>query len=177
MKKVALALALLLLGGCGNQTSALPGNGVVDDCSSIQTVATTNKSALVSCLDGNSTFDLGQIKGPALVNVWGSWCWPCQQEMPLFVEFYGKYKEKVGLIGVNVEEADIEDARTFVKSYGMTWPNLHDSDGATRQYLGMGVPITLFVNDQGAITYRKIGVVTSINELERLTQKYLGVKL
>ena len=122
MKKVALALALLLLAGWGNQTSALPGDGVVDDCSSIQSVKTENKSAMVSCLDGNSTFDLGQIKGPALINVWGSWCWPCQQEMPLFVEFYGKYKEKVGLIGVNVEEADIEDARKFVKSYGMTWP-------------------------------------------------------
>jgi len=114
MKKVALALALLLLAGCGNQTSALPGDGVVDDCSSIQSVKTENKSAMVSCLDGNSTFDLGQIKGPALINVWGSWCWPCQQEMPLFVEFYGKYKEKVGLFGEKFKGVEFEVSRNVV---------------------------------------------------------------
>lgn len=177
MKKIVLVVLLLLVVGCGKDTSALPGNGVVTDCSSIQSVETNNKSSEVSCLDGNSTFDLSKIKGPVLVNVWGSWCWPCQQEMPLFVEFYKKYSEKVDLVGVDVEEADIEDGRNFVKLYGITWPNLYDADGVTREYLGMGVPITLFIDSQGTIVYRKIGVVTSINELEQLTQKYLGVKL
>ena len=177
MKKIALAVVLLLLAGCGQETSALPGDGVIVDCTTIQSIKTGKMSAVVGCLDGNSTFDLAEIKGPVLVNVWGSWCWPCQQEMPLFVEFYNKYKEKIALVGVNVEEADIEDARDFVKLYGITWPNLHDADGSTRGYLGMGVPITLFIDAQGTITYRKIGVVTSINELERLTSKYLGMEL
>jgi thiol-disulfide isomerase/thioredoxin len=177
MKKIALVACLLLLAGCGQVTSALPGNGEVIDCSSIESIDTGNKSSVVSCLDGNSTFDLAEIKGPVLVNVWGSWCWPCQQEMPLFVDFYSKYKEKVALVGVSVEEADIEDARDFVKQYGITWPNLYDEDDSTRGYLGMGVPITLFIDAQGQIVHRKIGVVTSINELERLTNKYLGVEL
>ena len=176
MKRLSLVvICALLLSGCTTTPSAIS-KGELVDCSSL-VVDPTVKGTELECLDGSAGITLEALRGPAIVNVWGSWCWPCQQEMPLFVEFYGKYKEKVGLIGVNVEEADIEDARNFVKSYGMTWPNLHDADGSTRQYLGMGVPITLFVNDHGAITYRKIGVVTSINELERLTQKYLGVKL
>jgi hypothetical protein len=41
----------------------------------------------------------------------------------------------------------------------------------------MGVPITLFIDAQGKVAYRKIGVVTSIEELESDTQKYLGVQL
>jgi len=177
MKRAALAAALLLLTGCGTDTSALPGDGVVVDCSTIETVATSNESIDLDCLDGKSTIDLGQIKGPALVNVWGSWCGPCKDEMPLFVDFYEKYKEKVALIGLNVEESDIEDAREFVRQYGMTWPNLHDAEGSTRAPLGMGVPITLFIDPQGEIAYRKIGVVTTIEELERDTEKYLGVEL
>jgi thiol-disulfide isomerase/thioredoxin len=177
MKKFATVLALLLLAGCARDTSALPGNGVVVDCSTIDTVKTSNDVAVLTCLDGKSTVDVGQIKGPALVNVWGSWCGPCKDEMPIFVDFYGKYKEKVSLIGISVEESDPANARDFVKLYGMSWPNLNDADGTTRASLGMGVPITLFIDAQGKVAYRKIGVVTTIEELERDTQKYLGVAL
>ena len=177
MRKLALVAALFLLAGCGQETSALPGNGVVVDCSSIATIKTDNEAALLKCLDGKSTINIGDIKGPALVNVWGSWCGPCKEEMPIFVDFYSKYKEKVSLIGISVEEADAQNARDFIKLYGMSWPNLNDPDGSTRATLGMGVPITLFIDDQGKVTYRKIGVVTTIKELEKDTEKYLGVQL
>ena len=177
MKRFALFAALLLLVGCGQETSALPGNGVVVDCSTIATVKTDNDAAILKCLDGKSSIDVAQIKGPALVNVWGSWCGPCKQEMPIFVDFYSKYKEKVSLIGISVEEADAQNARDFIKLYGMSWPNLNDPDGRTRGSLGMGVPITLFIDAQGKVVHRKIGVVTTIEELERDTQKYLGVQL
>ena len=177
MRKLALDAALFLLAGCGQETSAWPGNGVVVDCSSIATVTTNNDAVLLKCLDGKSTVDIGQIKGPVLVNVWGSWCGPCKEEMPIFVDFYSKYKEKVSLIGISVEEADVQNARNFVRLYGMSWPNLNDPDGSTRGTLGMGVPITLFIDAQGAVAYRKIGVVTTIEELENDTKKYLGVQL
>ena len=177
MKRALLVAALFLLTGCASNTNALPGNGVVVDCSTIPTVKTSNESVDLECLDGKSTVDLGQIKGPALVNVWGSWCGPCKDEMPIFVDFYEKHRDSVAVIGINVEESDIEDARTFVREYGITWPNLHDADGSTRATLGMGVPITLFIDAEGEIAYRKIGVVTTIEELEEETEKYLGVKL
>jgi cytochrome c biogenesis protein CcmG, thiol:disulfide interchange protein DsbE len=177
MRRALLVASLIFLAGCGRDISALPGDGVVVDCSTIQTVATSNESVDLDCLDGKSTIDLGQIKGPALVNVWGSWCGPCKDEMPLFVEFYEKHRESVALIGISVEESDIKDAREFVRQYGMTWPNLYDADGRTRVTLGMGVPITLFIDAKGEIAYRKIGVVTTIEELEKETEKYLGVKL
>ena len=177
MKRAVLVVALLLLTGCGQATSALPGDGVVVDCSSILTVTTKNESVSLECLDGNSTINIGEIKGPALVNVWGSWCGPCKEEMPIFVDFYSKYREKVSLIGISVEEADAQNARDFIKLYGMSWPNLNDPDGSTRATLGMGVPITLFIDAQGKVAYRKIGVVTTIKELEKDTRKYLGVEL
>ena len=177
MKKLALVAALLLLAGCGQETSALPGNGIVVGCSSIATIKTDNDAALLKCLDGKSTVDVGQIKGPALINVWGSWCGPCKEEMPIFVDFYSKYMDKVSLIGISVEEANAQEARDFIKLYGMSWPNLNDADGSTREILGMGVPVTLFIDAQGKVAFRKIGVVTTIEELERDTQKYLGVQL
>jgi thiol-disulfide isomerase/thioredoxin len=177
MKKIALAVASLLLVGCSQDTTALPNNGVVVDCSSIQSIETDGKAVVLDCLDEGSVVNLANIKGPVLVNVWGSWCGPCKDEMPIFVDFYSKHSKSVGLIGISVEEADIQDARDFVQAYGMMWPNLYDADGVTRATLGMGVPITLFIDENGEIVYRKIGVVTTIEELENETRKYLGVNL
>jgi thiol-disulfide isomerase/thioredoxin len=177
MKKLASIAAALLLAGCSQSTTALPGDGVVVDCSSIQSIETGKKAIPLDCLDESSVIDLASIKGPALVNVWGSWCGPCKDEMPIFVDFYSKHSQSVDLIGISVEEADIQDARDFVQAYGMTWPNLYDATGVTRATLGMGVPITLFIDENGEITYRKIGVVTTIEELEIATEKYLGVDL
>jgi thiol-disulfide isomerase/thioredoxin len=177
MKKLASIAAALLLAGCSQSTTALPGDGVVVDCSSIQSIETGKKAIPLDCLDESSVIDLASIKGPALVNVWGSWCGPCKDEMPIFVDFYSKHSKSVDLIGISVEEADIQDARDFVQAYGMTWPNLYDANGVTRATLGMGIPITLFIDENGEITYRKIGVVTTIEELESETEKYLGVDL
>ena len=177
MKKSALIVASLLLAGCSQSTTALPNGGVVVDCSSIQSIETNSKAVALDCLDESSVVNVANIKGPTLVNVWGSWCGPCKDEMPIFVEFYAKHQDSVGLIGISVEEADIQDARDFVKEYGITWPNLNDADGSTRATLGMGVPITLFIDEKGEIVHRKIGVVTTIEELEDEARKYLGVDL
>ena len=177
MKKSALIVASLLLAGCSQSTTALPNDGVVVDCSSIQTVETNTEAVALECLDESSVVNVANIKGPTLVNVWGSWCGPCKDEMPIFVDFYAKHQDSVGLLGISVEEADIQDARDFVKEYGITWPNLNDAEGSTRATLGMGVPITLFIDEKGEIVHRKIGVVTTIEELEVEARKYLGVDL
>jgi len=177
MKKSALIVASLLLVGCSQSTTALPNDGVVVDCSSIQSIETNAKAVALDCLDESSVVTVANIKGPTLVNVWGSWCGPCKDEMPIFVEFYAKHQDSVGLIGISVEESDIQDARDFVKEYGITWPNLNDAEGSTRATLGMGVPITLFIDEKGEIVHRKIGVVTTIEELEDEARKYLGVDL
>ena len=175
MKRLVIAAALLLLTACSPSSTFVQGEVV--SCESISQDPTFTGGVKMDCLDRSEGAQLGALRGPMVVNVWGSWCGPCKDEMPIFVDFYSKYKEKVSLIGISVEEADVQDARDFVKLYGMSWPNLNDPDGSTRGTLGMGVPITLFIDAQGKVAYKKIGVVTTIEELERDTKKYLGVQL
>ena len=61
MKKIALALASLLLVGCSQSTTALPNDGVVVDCSSIQSIATGEKAVDLDCLDESSVIDLSSV--------------------------------------------------------------------------------------------------------------------
>ena len=174
MKRLAMAVAVLLLAGCSSPSEKIAGEVV--SCESISS-STTEYSSTLECLDGTNGASINGIKGPAIINVWGSWCGPCKEEMPVLRSFYEKVQGKLALIGVDVEEASIEDGRKFVENYGITWPNLYDADGKSRVYFGMGVPVTWFIAADGSVAGKKIGVITDESELITLTNKYLGVKL
>ena len=174
MKRVAIAVAVLLLAGCSSPSEKIAGQ--VISCESISS-STTENSVVLDCLDGGAGASIDSIKGPAIINVWGSWCGPCKEEMPILRSFYEKTEGKLALIGVDVEEASIEDGRKFVENYGITWPNLYDVDGQSRAYFGMGVPVTWFIAADGSVAYKHIGVLKSEIELISMTSKYLGVKL
>jgi thiol-disulfide isomerase/thioredoxin len=174
MKRLAMAVAVLLLAGCSSPSEKIAGEVV--SCESISSSASEN-SIVLDCLDGTDGASINGIKGPAIINVWGSWCGPCKEEMPVLRSFYEKAQGKLALIGVNVEEASIEDGRKFVENNGITWPNLYDADGKSRAYFGMGVPVTWFIAADGSVAYKHIGVIKSEKELISMTSKYLGVKL
>ena len=176
MKRLAILFAsLLFVSGCTTTTSAIS-KGELVDCSTLDVDASVQGTQL-DCLDGSAGIVLEALRGPAVVNVWGSWCGPCKEEMPYFVDFYSKAKDKLLLLGIDVEEARVSDGRHFVETRGITWPNLYDPDGRTAGVLGMGVPITYFVDAQGVTVYKKIGVISSSKELEDLTEKYLGIRV
>jgi thiol-disulfide isomerase/thioredoxin len=91
------------------------------------------------------------LRGPMIINVWGSWCSTCLAETPEFVSFYSKAKGKIQLVGVAVEESSPENSEKFIIENGMTWPNYYDRENITRGYFGMGVPVTWFIDAQGVV--------------------------
>ena len=112
-----------------------------------------------------------------LVDFYAEWCGPCKKEMPVLRAFHERAKDKVQLIGVDVEEANFDDGRTFVERNGITWPNLYDPDGRSREYFGLGVPVTWFIAADGSVAYKHIGIINDLDEILTLTEKHLGVRL
>jgi cytochrome c biogenesis protein CcmG, thiol:disulfide interchange protein DsbE len=84
---------------------------------------------------------------------------------------------KVQIIGIDIEEANMESARKFVIEQGMTWPNLFDKDGSTKSAFGMGVPVTWYLNAKSEVAYKHVGVLKSQQQLFDDVAKYLGIKL
>jgi thiol-disulfide isomerase/thioredoxin len=175
--KMFLTLALTLtLTGCSNSDTQIS-QGKVVSCDAISIAQEKVSGPVVDCLDGSSEVSLASLRGPMVVNVWGSWCAPCVEEIPIFRSFYEKSKGKVELVGVDVEEASAQDGRDFVVKNGITWPNLIDAQGNSRKFFGMGVPVTWFIDADGQAVHKKIGVLKSEAELIELTAKYLGVNI
>lgn len=176
MKHALLVITALLLTGCANTEPAAQ-KGEVISCSSVTTDKTVTAGISVECVDGTAGAVIQSLRGPMVLNVWGSWCTSCLAEMPEFVSFYSKAKGKVQLVGVAVEEAAPANSQRFIEKHGMNWPNFYDRDNKTRGYFGMGVPVTWFIDATGKVKYKKIGIVKSEAELIALTDKYLGVKI
>ena len=177
MKRVLILLLALSLTGCSSVTKPVASKGEVVDCVEVSHVAAKPGDTLLNCLTGTEKISVASLRGPLVVNVWGSWCGPCKQEMPYFVEFNDQANGKVKLLGIAVEEAKAQDSKDFIISNGMTWPNLYDAKGITRANFGMGVPVTWFIDEQGTVVYKHIGVVKSTEELIDLTNKYLKVSI
>jgi thiol-disulfide isomerase/thioredoxin len=175
VRKAFAVVLLLLLTSCSSPSAYVKGEVV--SCDSITQDTTHVGGIELDCLDGSSGAQLGALQGPMIVNVWGSWCGPCKEEIPILRSFYEKAKDKVALIGVDVEEASIDDGRRFVEENGITWPNLYDSDGRSGEYFGLGVPVTWFIAADGSVAGKKFGVFKNETELITLTNKYLGVGL
>jgi thiol-disulfide isomerase/thioredoxin len=177
MKRVLILLLALSLTGCSSVTKTAVAKGEVVDCVDVNHVAVKAGDTLLNCLIGTEKISVESLRGPLIVNVWGSWCGPCKQEMPYFVDFHHQANGKVKLLGIAVEEAKAQDSKDFIVANGMTWPNLFDTKGETRKNFGMGVPVTWFIDEQGTVVYKHIGVVKSTEELIDLTAKYLKVKI
>ena len=177
MKKVLIFLLTLSLTGCAAVTKPISDKGEAVDCVDVNHVAAKPGDTLLNCLTGPEKISVQSLRGPLIVNVWGSWCGPCADEIPLLVEFNHHANGKVKLLGIAVEEANPQAAKDFIIANGMTWPNLYDAKGTTRGTFGMGVPVTWFIDQQGTVVYKHVGVIKSTDEIIDLTAKYLKVRI
>ena len=128
------------------------------------------------CLGKGPRVNLARLRGPMLVNVWASWCEPCQAEVPELQAFYVKAKGKVGLLGIDFTDRDAS-AQDFAGHIGMTYPSVVDPDGEThfKSFLAAGPPETIFLAADGSVAFRKTGPFKDLAEIERLVREHLGV--
>jgi thiol-disulfide isomerase/thioredoxin len=180
MKKISiLVITTLLISACSSNTQ-ISSPGFVPDCDEIKLFDTADKSTEMPCLDGANSFNFHQLKGPMVINVWGSWCEGCKEEMPYFVDLYETQAFESGqiqLLGINVEESSKEDAIEYIRKSGMSWPHLEDLDGISKSIFGPGVPVTWFINEKGESVAIKIGAYSSKEQLFKQAEKAFGIKL
>ena len=182
MKKIlVITLSLLLLTSCSTGEQPITQTlGSVPSCAQIDVSKPAKEKLEMPCLDGSSVINFYAINGPIIINVWGSWCEGCREEMPYLVDLYATdlfVKGNIKLLGIDVEESTLDAGPNFIKSHSMTWPHLLDFDSKSKFVFGMGVPVTWFIDKNGDVTYKHVGAYKSKKELFDHVKKYFKVKL
>jgi thiol-disulfide isomerase/thioredoxin len=127
---------------------------------------------------GGGTLDLARAPGePTVLNLWGSWCPPCREELPVMQQFADAAAGQVRVMGV-ISKDGRPQAESFAADAGVTFPSAFDGDGALMTDLGLhGLPYTYFLDAHGAVVYTQAGPVTSLDDLRALAAEHLGVHL
>jgi thiol-disulfide isomerase/thioredoxin len=187
----AACTAALLLSGCDAEVSA-PGESKVDvdtpELRELKAQAGIEDCAegpgggelpalTLPCLGGGPDVDLSTLRGPMMVNLWGSYCGPCRTEMPVLQEFHQKYGDRVSVLGLDLADKYPGAALELAEATGATYPSLADPGGELLGELRVaGLPSFIWVREDGSYT-QSAGGFTSLDDVVRATNQHLGTDL
>jgi thiol-disulfide isomerase/thioredoxin len=160
LRAVALVLVAVLLPGCSASQEAVATGG------EFQFVAPGGQTTIfydppesrggVSGIAGPSLLREGATVGiddyagkVVIINIWGSWCGPCREEMPGLQ----LVQEQTGAVVLGIDVRDERQAATdFVRDRGVVFDSIYDQPGRTLARLSgyprNTVPSTLVLDEQ-----------------------------
>ncbi|GGK06425.1 thiol-disulfide oxidoreductase ResA [Lentibacillus kapialis] len=87
-----------------------------------------------------------------MLNFWGTWCGPCEDEMPYMESLYPEYKKKgIEIVAVNLDTTKFV-VHKFINKYDLTFPVPYDANKEVMNAYNVGpLPSTFFINPDGEI--------------------------
>ena len=131
----------------------------------------------VETIDGG-TFTLSealQDHDMVLINLWATWCPPCEAEFPFMQEAYAAYSDRVAIIALSIEPTDTPEKLTeYAQAHGMTFPVGSDSGiGIGSQFPTGGIPTSIVVDRFGNVALVEVGSQPSTSAFTALFDYFL----
>ena len=132
----------------------------------------------VETADGG-TFTLSEAlkeKEMVLINLWATWCGPCEMEFPYLQEAYEQYQDRVAVVALSIEPADTpEKLAAYAGEHGMTFPVANGADTGLDEYLDvMYIPTSVVVDRFGNVCMAEANSQTSAQAFTGLFDLFLG---
>ena len=93
-----------------------------------------------------------------LLDFWATWCVPCREETPHFVELQRKYGDRgLQIIGVSMDDSPAP-VHTFVQQFQVNYPVVMGTADVGSAYGGvLGLPIAFLIDREGHIRAKHMG--------------------
>lgn len=146
-RSAVVVIAALVLSACG-------GGGATGD------VGGSLPDVEITELGGTETISLADIDGPAVINLWATWCPPCRAEIPEFEGVYQRRSDEVRFIGISVDLNE-PSAIEFIADVGATYEQFHDPTGLVQTELNAtAMPVTVVIGADGKVATRHLGALS-----------------
>ncbi len=153
--------------------TALVGIAVFNASSSdeqVNTISDINNGIEVDSLKQVPSLSIEEIKTEfVILNLWASWCIPCQNEVDELLKI--SEQSNITVIGILVDDS-VSNGREFIKDNKITYKNVleeEESDIVLSQFSWTGIPTTLVLDRNLSILHTLNGEITA-NEIIELTK-------
>jgi peroxiredoxin len=94
-----------------------------------------------------------------LLNLWATWCPPCEQEMPSMERLYQEMgPQGLEVLAISIDQLTPEAVRRWAEERGLSFTVLQDRSGRIQQvYQTTGMPESFVVDREGVIVKKVIG--------------------
>ena len=153
--------------------TALVGIAVFNASSSdeqVNTISDINNGIEVDSLKQVPSLSIEEIKTEfVILNLWASWCIPCQNEVDELLKI--SEQSNITVIGILVDDSAL-NGKEFIKDNKITYKNIleaAESDIVLSQFNWTGIPTTLVLDRNLSILHTLNGEITA-NEIIELTK-------
>lgn len=153
--------------------TALVGIAVFNASSSdeqVNTISDINNGIEVDSLKQVPSLNIEEIKTEfVILNLWASWCIPCQNEVDELLKI--SEQSNITVIGILVDDS-ASNGREFIKDNKISYKNVleeEESDIVLSQFSWTGIPTTLVLDRNLSILHTLNGEITA-NEIIELTK-------
>jgi peroxiredoxin len=105
---------------------------------------------------------LADYKGKVvLLNFWATWCGPCKVEIPWFMEFEQKYKDRdFAVLGVSFDDDGWKSVKPYVESHKINYRIVIGTEELGQLYGNVeALPTSFIIDREGRIAARHEGLV------------------
>ena len=111
-----------------------------------------------------------EFKGKVVVvDFWATWCGPCKEEIPGYVELQKKHGDKgFVIVGVSLDQQGPPVVKRYAESAKINYPLVMGDDSIVAAFGGIdAIPTTFLIDREGRIRHRKVGAMDTA-EYEKL---------
>ena len=117
------------------------------------------------------------LKGSiTILDFWATWCPPCRESIPFFIELHRKYgKQGLQIIGMNVDETGERHLKSFATERNIPYPIVTAPRKLQDEYGVRALPVLFVLDKNGVVIHQMLGFSAPQGQaLERLIKRLLS---